>query len=76
MGVQKAVLDNITDAKGFDLKRRDRQKGQNKQKKQSIKEKKLIENCRYCGKRYPQKQCPTYGKTCSRCVKVNHFKAV
>ena len=54
--VQKAVLDNIRDAKVFDSIRRDGQKrGQNTQQKECVKDKKLIQNCIYCGTVHLQK---------------------
>ena len=51
----QAILDNIRDAKDFDLVQRDGQKPcQNRQQKESIKKKKWIENFRYNGIRHPQ----------------------
>ena len=35
-----------------------------------------IDNCRYCGRQYPPRKCPAYGKQCSNCSKKNHFAAV
>ncbi|CAB3981993.1 Transposon Ty3-I Gag-Pol [Paramuricea clavata] len=33
-------------------------------------------NCRNCGTKHKRKECPAYGKTCHRCHKSNHFKAM
>ena len=72
---QKAVLENLRDAKDFDLVKRDRQRwGQNRQQREAVKEKKVIENSKYCGMTHLQKQCRGYGKTYSPCGKVNHYK--
>ena len=35
-----------------------------------------IKNCKFCGKNHEIKQCPAYGKMCSKCKKLNHFEAV
>ena len=32
--------------------------------------------CRYCGQIHQLRQCPAYGKMCSACGKVGHFKKV
>ena len=32
--------------------------------------------CRYCEDRHERGNCPAYGKTCSKCNKINHFAAV
>ena len=29
--------------------------------------------CQYCGGRHQRGNCPTYGKTCTQCIKRNHF---
>ena len=36
----------------------------------------LIQNCRYCGNTHPVRRCPAYGKSCSKCGKVNNFAKV
>lgn len=33
----------------------------------------VINNCTRCGKNHLINKCPAYGKTCSRCSKLNHF---
>ena len=30
--------------------------------------------CKYCGGSHVPRQCPAYGKTCTRCGKIGHFK--
>ena len=35
-----------------------------------------IKHCRYCGSSHPPRQCPSYGKQCSKCSGWNHFAAV
>ena len=32
--------------------------------------------CKYCGGSYAPRQCPAYGKTCTGCGKMGHFKKV
>ena len=32
--------------------------------------------CKYCGSLHQRGKCPAYGKTCSKCHKLNHFAAV
>ena len=32
--------------------------------------------CKYCGSSHQRGKCPAYGKTCSKCHKLNHFAAV
>ena len=59
---QKAVLENIRDEKDFDFITRNRElSGQNRQQIEGVKEKEVIENCKYCGMTHPQKQCQAYG---------------
>ena len=33
-------------------------------------------NCRYCGETHAKRECPAYGKVCSKCKKKNHFAKV
>ncbi|KAL3842911.1 hypothetical protein ACJMK2_020886 [Sinanodonta woodiana] len=33
-------------------------------------------NCRYCGGTHAKRECPAYGKVCSKCKKKNHFAKV
>ena len=37
---------------------------------------KIIRNCKFCGKDHEVRQCPAYGKACNECGKLNHFSAV
>ena len=47
---QKVVLDYIRDMKEFEYVRRDRQKqSHSRQQRDNVNEKKLVENCKYCG---------------------------
>ena len=74
---QKEMLNNIRDVSEFDVVRRDRQKhGNSRQQRDNGNGKKIVENCKYYGTGHPQKLCPMYGKKCSVCGKINHFKAV
>ena len=76
-GAKAVVLEKIKNAKGFDSIRRNRQEpGENRQQSEGIKEKKVMENSKYCGMSHPQKQCPAYDKMCSGCGKVSYYKAV
>ena len=34
------------------------------------------QTCRYCGSSHSQRQCPAYGKSCTDCSKIGHFRAV
>lgn len=36
----------------------------------------LVINCRYCGRKHKPRQCPAFGKICSKCLKKNHFSVV
>lgn len=33
-------------------------------------------NCRRCGNTHRARECPAYGKTCTKCSKANHFSRV
>ena len=35
-----------------------------------------IRNCKYCGKSYPVRECPAFGKQCPKCQKYNHLSSV
>ena len=59
--MQKEVLNNIKEAKQFNVIRQDKQKHES----MSHKRQKLIENCKYCSTEHPQRQFPAYGKICS-----------
>ena len=47
-----------------------------KQHKLSTSEQKEQSMCRYCGGTHGKKDCPAYGKACSKCKKKNHFAKV
>ena len=32
--------------------------------------------CKFCGRRHGRGRCPAYGKTCTKCSKLNHFATV
>ena len=32
--------------------------------------------CKFCGRRHDRGRCPAYGKTCTKCSKLNHFATV
>jgi hypothetical protein len=36
----------------------------------------FIDNCQYCGGSHPKNKCPSYGKSCKNCGKLNHFAKV
>ena len=69
--MNKEVFDNIRKAKAFNPVRWDKKCHNARQIKN-----KVIENCKHCSTRHPQRTCPAYGKICSSCGKTNHFKAV
>ena len=53
--------------------RRDRLKqDHSRQQRNNVYEKKLADKCKFCGMGHPQ--CFAYGKKCSGCRKMNHFK--
>ena len=58
--VQKAVLDNIRDAKEFNS--RETGKNQVRIGSDNANEKKVVENCKYCSTGHLQTWCPMYGK--------------
>ena len=74
---QSAIMDNLTETKEFDkvkiAKGGLRYKGGNVQTHTKAPAKK---NCSYCSSSHPPRQCPAYGKMCTDCGKVNHFREV
>ena len=34
------------------------------------------QTCKYCGSSHPPKQCPAYGKRCTDCSKIGHFRVI
>ena len=65
------------DPKEFDSIKSDNQKHDNTMQLQGNGNKiKMIENCKYYGTGYCQRQPSAYGKTCCSCGNTNHFKAV
>ena len=72
---QAAVLNNITELHQFDkIKVAQKPRGGNVRHTPSM----TVQQCpcRYCGGTHVSKQCPVYGKTCTRCGKMGHFQKV
>ena len=36
----------------------------------------IVHNCNSCGRSHRRRQCPAFGRTCSKCNKRNHFASV
>ena len=34
---------------------------------------KMIKNCKFCGRNHAVRNCPAYGKRCTRCARLHHF---
>lgn len=37
---------------------------------------KMVKNCKFCGRNHPLRNCPAFGKKCTKCSKLNHFASV
>ena len=72
---QAAILNNITESHHFDkVKVTKKSKEDNMKLAPGMTGQQLP--CRYCGGIHTPRQCPAYGKTCTRCGKMGHFKKV
>ena len=45
-------------------------------KSRNSRQQKMVRNCKYCLESHPVRECPAYGKQCSKCQKYNHFPSV
>ena len=66
--VQVAILSDITESQKFDKVKVVRQQATHPESTRWA--------CRYCGSSHALRQCPVYGKMCTGCRKIGHFKKV
>ena len=66
--MQVAMLSDITDSQKFDRVKVVKKQGTHKASPN--------QPCRYCGLSHALRQCLAYGKTCTSCGKMGHFKKV
>lgn len=45
-------------------------------KKMPVRTNNFINNCKFCGSSHLERQCPAFGKVCTKCGKRNHFSKV
>ena len=67
---QKFALNDIKEAKDFDVIRH------NMQKQEHARMHNKGDKCKYCVMGHTPQQCPTYRQKCGECRKANHFKVV
>ena len=72
---QAAILNNITESHKFD-KIKMAQKLKSSWDRETTPQMSHRQPCRYCGGSHMPRQCPVYGKTCTRCGKMGHFRKV
>ena len=72
---QAAILNDITESQKFNkIKMTLKPKGSGDRETTHPTYQK--QPCRYCGGSHTPRQCPPYGKTCTGCGKMGHFKGV
>ena len=72
---QAAILNNITEVQKFDkVKLLEKPKG--RQEAETTRCAYQRHPCKYCGEGHVPRQCPAYGKTCTRCRKIGHCQKV
>ena len=73
--VQASILNDITETKTFDKvkKEPDLKNTQGREANIATHQRWL---CSYCGGSHAPRQCPVYGKTCTICGKMGHFRKV
>ena len=69
----KTILDATKESKEFNVINKTwatehRQQKANRKVRQS--------NCRFCCNKHEPCRCPVYGKSCARCIRVNHYEEV
>ena len=72
---QAAILNNITESQKFEKVKM----AQRPKTKQDVETKNPVYHkwpCKYCGGSHVPRQCPAYGKMCTGCRKMGHFKKV
>ena len=77
---QRALIENLKDNRDFDMvKGKYKEKLRNdriKMKKSAMVPREHMEKYRYCGATHQPGWWPAYGKICSGCGKVNHFRSM
>ena len=72
---QASILNDITETKTFD-KVKNAPESKNFQERESNIATHQRRPCRYCGGGHTPRQCPAYGKMCTTCGKMGHFRKV
>ena len=72
---QAAILSDITDSQKFD-KVKMVQNTKARWDIETMHQAHYKQPCKYCGGSHVPRQCPAYGKTCTGCGKIGHFKKV
>ena len=73
---QAAVMNSITESKAFVKIKVSRLMFKDSPKTPAPSSIPLWQLCRYCGRSHLHRQCLAYGKTCTECNKIGHFKRV
>ena len=73
---QSAIMNNLTEAKEFDKIKVTKNVHQDSPRRQMQTKMPPKQTCQYCGSSHPPRQCLAYGKTCTKCSKIGHFRAV
>ena len=68
LGLKSIQYDSIGNQRS-----RPKKKSKAKDKRPQSRSQSGIRDCKYFGSNHQCRQCPTYGKTCKSCVKINHF---
>ena len=70
---QSPIMNSLTEGKEFDKIKNIHMDSPRRQTQIKMPAK---QTCRYCGSSHHLRQCLTYGKTCTECGKIGHFRAV
>ena len=74
---QSAIMNSLTEAKEFDKLKIAKNKYKDSLRRSSAQTKMPTKHtCRYCGSSHSLRLCLAYGKKCTECSKIRHFRKV
>ena len=73
---QSAIVNSLTEVKEFDKLKVVRSAHGDSHKRYMQTKIPTKQTCKYCGSSHSLRQCPAYGKKCTYCSKIGHFRAV
>ena len=73
---QSAVMNSLTEVKKSDKIKVSKHTHKDSARRHTQTKMSIQQACRYCGSSHPPRQCLAYGKSCTECGNIGHFRAV